>query len=207
MVSPGGNNAETFAMAIDQLRLLRNAFCHSCSSEIDKKAFDQYIQYTKDAIKALGVTTDPVDAVGSLTESDFPTEKVCKLKDDITKELLTEIRFLKENVEDELIGVRSDLVQSRQERQEDSLELRKTIEKATANQEMTNEKITEINQKFEDLLKTERPGKKAAFQSCFISNCNPLINFDKSQVRRNLFFSFSEYPSTTYLLKKEFLVI
>ena len=90
-----------------------------------------------------------------MTESDFPTEKVCKLKDDITKELLRQITFLKENVEDELMGVRSDLAQSRQERQEDSLELRKTIEKtATANQEMTNEKIAEIK----ELLKTEGPG-------------------------------------------------
>jgi len=155
VVSPGGNNAETFAMAIDQLRLLRNAFCHSFNSEIDKMTFDQYIQHTKDAIKALGVTTDPIDAVGSLTESDFPTEKVCKLKDDITKELLTEITFLKENVEDELMGMRSDLAQSRQERQEDSIELRKTIEKTTANQEMTREKIAEIK----ELLQTERPGK------------------------------------------------
>jgi len=155
VVSLSGNHAETFAMAIDQLRLLRNAFCHSFSTEIDKKTFDQYIQHTKDAITALGITTDPIDAVGSLTESDFPTEKVCKLKDDITKELLTEITFLKENVEDELMGVRSDLAQSRQERQEDALELRRTIEKAIANQEMASEKIAEIK----ELLKTERPGK------------------------------------------------
>ena len=158
VVSPGGN-AETLAMAIDQLRLLRNAFCHSFSSEIDKTTFDQYIQHTKDAMKALGVTTDPIDAVGSLTESDFPTEKVCKLKDDITKELRTENTFLRENVEDKLMGIRSDFAQSRQERQQDSLKLRKTIEKATANQEMTNEKITEMSQKFEDLITTERPGK------------------------------------------------
>ena len=155
VVSLSGNHAETFAMAIDQLRLLRNAFCHSFSTEIDKKTFDQYIQHTKDAITALGITTDPIDAVGSLTESDFPTEKVCKLKDDITKELLTEITFLKENVEDELMGVRSDLAQSRQERQEDALELRRTIEKAIANQEMASEKIAEIK----ELLKTERTGK------------------------------------------------
>ncbi|KAL9973822.1 hypothetical protein ACROYT_G020326 [Oculina patagonica] len=82
--------AETFALAIDQLRLLRNVFCHSSSSEIDKKTFDQYIQHTKDAIKALGVTTDPIDAVGSLTESDFPTQRVCQLEDDIKKKLQTE---------------------------------------------------------------------------------------------------------------------
>ena len=52
VVSAGRNKAETFAMAIDQLRLLRNAFCHSFGSEIDKKTFDQYIQHTKDTIKA-----------------------------------------------------------------------------------------------------------------------------------------------------------
>ena len=40
VVSPGGKDAETFAMAIDQPRLLRNACCHSYSSEIDKKNFD-----------------------------------------------------------------------------------------------------------------------------------------------------------------------
>ena len=159
LVSSGGNDAETFAMAIDQLRLLRNAFCHSFSSEIDKKTFDQYIQHTKDAIKALGVTTDPIDAVGSLTKAHFPTEKVSKLNDDITKELQTENSFLRENVEDELMGLRSDLAQSRQERQEDSLELRKIIEKATTNQEKTNEKIAEMNQKLEDPLQTGRPGK------------------------------------------------
>ena len=53
------------------------------------------------------------------------------------------------------MGMRSDLAQSRQERQEDSLELRKTIEKATANQEIINENIAEVKK----LLNTERPGK------------------------------------------------
>ena len=181
VVSAGGDDAETFVIAIDQLRLLRNAFCHSCSSEIDKKTFDQYIQHTKDAIRALGVTTDPIDAVGSLNDSDFPTEKVFKLKDDITKELRTENTFLKENVEDKLMGMRSDLTQLRQERQEDSSELRKTIEKATAiNQEMTNEKIAEVK----ELLKTERPGKKPALQGfSYISSCHPFKNFYESDAK------------------------
>ncbi|KAJ7365063.1 hypothetical protein OS493_007705 [Desmophyllum pertusum] len=119
VVSPGGDNAETFAMAIDQLRLLRNAFCHSPSSKIDKPTFDQYIQHTKDAIKALGVTSGPVDTAGSLTEADFPIERVRQLEDDIRKELQAETAFLKEDVKDELIGVRSDIAQSNQERQED----------------------------------------------------------------------------------------
>ena len=37
--SPDGNSDETFALAIDQLRLLRNAFCHSSSSELDRRTF------------------------------------------------------------------------------------------------------------------------------------------------------------------------
>ena len=156
VVSPGGNNAETFALAIDQLRLLRNAFCHSSSSEMDKKAFDQYIQHTKEAMKALGVTTGPIDAIESLTASEFPTQRVRQLKDDITK-LQAESTFLKDDVKDKLMAVRSDI--SQLERQEGTLELRKIIEKtAAANQDVFNEKIAEIKQTVED-LKSERSGK------------------------------------------------
>ena len=114
VTSPSGNDAETFAMAIDQLRLLRNAFCHSSSSKIDKRTFDQYIQLTKNAIKALGLITDPVDAIGSLTEADFPTKRVRLLEDDIKKELQAENKFLKEDVKDELTGMRSDIAQINQ---------------------------------------------------------------------------------------------
>ena len=156
VVSPSGDNAETFALAIDQLRLLRNSFCHSFSSEIDKKTFDQYIQHAKDAIKALGVNTDPINAVGSLTESDFPTEKVQRLEDDIRKELQTENTFLKEEVKDELTEVRSDIAHLEQKRQEeakllqeshkeDTVDLKTKIETANAaSQEMINEKFAEF---------------------------------------------------------------
>ncbi|KAL9973813.1 hypothetical protein ACROYT_G020316 [Oculina patagonica] len=149
VVSPGGNNAETFALAIDQLRLLRNAFCHSSSSEIEKKTFDQYIQHTKDAMKALGVTTDPIDAVGSLTASDFPTRRVCQLEDNIKQELQTERNFLKGDVKDEILGVKDEL-----------MGVRSDIKTTAANQEMMNEKISEINQKIEELKSTEQSGSK-----------------------------------------------
>ncbi|KAJ7374227.1 hypothetical protein OS493_007301 [Desmophyllum pertusum] len=101
VVSPGGNNAETVALAIDQLRLLRNSLCHSTSSEIEKPTFDQYMQHAKDAFKALGVKTDLIDAVGSLTESDFPTEQVRKLEQGIKEETRAYIKFLE--------GVSSDI--------------------------------------------------------------------------------------------------
>ena len=76
VVSPSGNNAETFALAIDQLRLLRNWLCHSTSSEMDKAMFDQCVQLAK----ALGVKTNVIDDLGSLNESHFATNEVTILE-------------------------------------------------------------------------------------------------------------------------------
>ena len=96
VVSPGGNMAETFALAIDQLRLLRNSLCHSTSSEMDKATFDRGVNYAKDAFRALGVSTAPIDALGSLTESDFPTNEVRQLERRIKEESREYIKFLEE---------------------------------------------------------------------------------------------------------------
>ena len=96
VVSPSGNTAETFALAIDQLRLLRNSLCHSDKSEIDKPTFDQYVQLAKEAFKALGIMTDPIDAIGGLTESDFPTKEVRKLEESLRQETKSYIECLEE---------------------------------------------------------------------------------------------------------------
>ena len=88
--------AETFALAIDQLRLLRNSLCHSTSSEMDKATFDQRVNYAKDAFQALGVPTAPIDALSSLTESDFPTIKVRQLEKSIREETREYVKFLEE---------------------------------------------------------------------------------------------------------------
>lgn len=94
LMSPGGNRAETFALAIDQLRLLRNSLCHSSSSEIDKPTFDQFIQHAKDAFKALGVKADPIDVIGGLTESGFPTKEVRRLEQAMKDETQAYVKFL-----------------------------------------------------------------------------------------------------------------
>ena len=78
--SPVGNKAESFALAIDQLRLLRNSSCHSNNSTMDKTTFERYAKLAEDAFKALGVVTDSINAVKSLPESHFPTEEVARLK-------------------------------------------------------------------------------------------------------------------------------
>ena len=81
VLSPVGNQAETFALAIDQLRLLRNSLSHlSSSQKINKILFHQYTELAKDAFKALGVATDSIDDVKSLPESHFPTEEVARLE-------------------------------------------------------------------------------------------------------------------------------
>ena len=94
VVSLVGNNAETFALAVDQLRLLRNTHCHLTRSEMDKITFDQRVQHAKDVFKALGATTAVIDAVGSLTESDFPTNEVYKLEQRMREEFQAYIKFL-----------------------------------------------------------------------------------------------------------------
>ena len=104
VVSPGGNQAETFALAIDQLRLLRNSLCHSTSSEIVKATFDQYVQLSKDAFKALGIKVDPIDVIGSWTESHFPTEEVRKLEQAIKGEIQEQNKFLQ--------GLCSDIIEN-----------------------------------------------------------------------------------------------
>jgi len=94
VMSPGGNRAETFALAIDQLRLLRNSLCHSSSSEIGKPTFDQFMQHAKDAFKALGVKADPIDVIGGLTESGFPTKEVRRLEQAMKDETQAYVKFL-----------------------------------------------------------------------------------------------------------------
>ena len=116
VLSPSRNMKETSALAIDQLRLLRNSLCHSTSSEMDKLTFDQCVNYAKDAFQALGVSTAPIDAVGSLTESDFPTNEVRALEMRQRDETRAYINFLKE-VSSDINEVKA-LLQAMKEEQE-----------------------------------------------------------------------------------------
>ena len=120
VISSTGNDDESFTLAIDQLRLLRNEFCHSPSSVIPKATFDMYIQLTKDAFQALGVSSSCVNTIGSLTEADFPIEKVRKLEDEIRKEGQAENVFLKDRVENKLMGMMSDIAEANQERRDEA---------------------------------------------------------------------------------------
>ena len=100
VISPSGNQDETLALAIDQLRLLRNKLCHSPGRNTNKLSFDQYVKLAKDAFAALGLNTTSIDVIGSLTESDFPTKKIDELNESIQKVLRASNQFLQEEVID-----------------------------------------------------------------------------------------------------------
>ena len=97
VVNSEGNMVETFALAIDQLRRLKNWIFDSTSPEMDQATFDLYIQHAKEAFRALGVETGTIDAIGSLTQSDFPTRKVRELEQQIKRESHSYIKWL-ENI-------------------------------------------------------------------------------------------------------------
>ena len=110
-----GNEAETFALALDQLRLLRNALCHQTSTQkIDKTTFDYYIKLAREALAALKQDTTRIDEIGKLEEEDFPTARVQKLEAELKKEKDVDIKFNQINdhlnqIESQIDTVRSDV--------------------------------------------------------------------------------------------------
>ncbi|XP_044163148.1 uncharacterized protein LOC122947696 [Acropora millepora] len=80
VVSPRGDPEETRALAIDQLRRLRNSQAHPNSDKMDKVTFDQNIQRAKEAFQALGISTKTIEELGNLPESELPTSQNTSLK-------------------------------------------------------------------------------------------------------------------------------
>ena len=80
VVSPRGDTEETRALAIDQLRRLRNSQAHPTNDKMDKVTFDKNIQRTKEAFQALGISTKNIEELGNLPESDLPTSENTKLR-------------------------------------------------------------------------------------------------------------------------------
>ena len=125
IISPSGNQDETLALAIDQLRLLRNRLCHSAERKMDKLSFDHCVNLAKDAFAALGVNTTSIDVIGRLTESDFPTKKVDKLNKSIQKGLKARNLFLQGEVIDKFVDL-EDLVNQLSETVREVKDLAKT---------------------------------------------------------------------------------
>ena len=108
VLSHSGNQAETFALSLDQLRLLRNTLCHQTSTQkIDKKTFAHYVQLARDAFAALGQDTTRIDEIGKLDEDDFPTSRLQKLEEDLKREKDAAIKF--KQISDHLVQIDSQI--------------------------------------------------------------------------------------------------
>ncbi|XP_078355864.1 uncharacterized protein LOC144651641 isoform X2 [Oculina patagonica] len=106
VISPTGNTAETYALALDQLRLLRNTLCHQSSTQkIDRVTFDHYIVLSKDAFTALGQDTTRIDDIGKLGEEDFPTARLQQVEDELKREKYAAIKF--KQIDDHLVNIDS----------------------------------------------------------------------------------------------------
>ena len=107
VASSSGDPNETIALAIDQLRLLRNILCHSSSPCVDKVTFDDYVNHAKEAFAAVGLSTKSLETIGNLTESNFPTTQVEKLNERIQKERNDFYQFLASEVKDDLEDIKT----------------------------------------------------------------------------------------------------
>ena len=140
-----GNQDETYALAIDQLRLLRNSLCHSPKTEIIKTDFDDYVQLVTNALTAVNVDTSFVDVIGQMSEDDFPTEKVQKLEECRMKELQA-ISMFHENIEQKIENVEQKL--SSIEKQAEKIG---NVEQKLSSIEKQAEKIENVEQMFKKI--------------------------------------------------------
>ena len=93
---------ETFTIAINQLRILRNNLFHLTKAEIDAKTFESYIQLSEKAFGFLNVATASIKAISSYSEDDFPKEKARKIGEDIMRHMKAELRYINEILEKSL---------------------------------------------------------------------------------------------------------
>ena len=80
VVSPRGDPEETRALAIDQLRRLRNSLAHLADDKMDKVTFDQNIHRTMEAFQALGINTKRIQKLGKSPQSNLSTPESSNLR-------------------------------------------------------------------------------------------------------------------------------
>ena len=156
-----GNEAETFALALDQLRLLRNALCHQTSTQkIDKTTFDYYIKLAREALAALKQDTTRIDEIGKLEEEDFPTARLQKLEAELKKEKDIDVKFKQINdhlnqIESQIETVRSDVKTSVTDVQTKVEEVRSDIQTAVTDVQTNVEEVktaaAEVETKLENV--------------------------------------------------------
>ena len=116
--SSSGDANETIALAIDQLRLLRNTLCHTSSPQINKVTFDDYVKHAKDAFTALNFSTTSLKRIGNMKESSFPTKEVEELNEGINRLRNEYCLFLQSDVKDEVSGMKHEVSEVKYEMNE-----------------------------------------------------------------------------------------
>ncbi|KAL9975970.1 hypothetical protein ACROYT_G013198 [Oculina patagonica] len=153
VISPTGNTAETFALALDQLRLLRNTLCHQISTQkIDKATFDRYILLAKDAFTALGQDTTRIDDIGKLGEGDFPTARLQQVEDELKREKDAAIKF--KQIDDHLINIElqvKDVGSDVKDVKTDVIDVKSQVEHVGANVEDVKTELTDVKTQVEDV--------------------------------------------------------
>ena len=156
-----GNEAETFALGLDQLRLLRNTLCHQTSTQkIDKTTFDYYIKFAREALAALKQDTTRIDEIRKLEEEDFPTARLQKLEAELKKENDIDVKFKQINdhlnqIESQIKTVRSDVKTSETDVQTKVEEVRSDVKTAVTDVQTKVEEVktaaAEVETKLENV--------------------------------------------------------
>ncbi|KAL9975971.1 hypothetical protein ACROYT_G013199 [Oculina patagonica] len=153
VISPTGNTAETYALALDQLRLLRNTLCHQISTQkIDKATFVRYILLAKDAFTALGQDTTRIDDIGKLGEGDFPTARLQQVEDELKREKDAAIKF--KQIDDHLINIElqvEDVGSDVKDVKTDVTDVKSQVEHVGANVEDVKTELTDVKTQVEDV--------------------------------------------------------
>ena len=161
VASPSGDPNETIALAIDQLRLLRNTLCHSSSSCVVKVTFDDYVKYAKEAFTAVNLGTKSLETIGNLTESNFPTTQVEKLNERIQKARNDFYQFL----DVEVIGGLEDVKETTEETKTKMEETKTKMEQTKTKMDETNKNVGEIKIKLDEVLEKQKTeGKLSSFE-------------------------------------------
>ena len=153
VISLTGNKDETYALALDQLRLLRNMICHQISTrKIDKATFDHYILLAKDAFNALGQDTTKIDDIGKLSEEDFPTARLQQVEDELKREKDAAIKF--KQIDDHLINIKSqvdDVGSDVKELKSDVTDVKTRVVDVGSNVKDVKSDVTDVKTRVEDV--------------------------------------------------------
>lgn len=112
---------ETFTIAINQLRILRDNLFQLTKAEIDTKTFGSYIQLSEKAFGFLNVATASIKAISSYSEDDFPTGKARTIVEDMMNYVGKEFGSVHDNL-DECYGLVAESLHITEERNKELLE-------------------------------------------------------------------------------------